>query len=181
MCEKIPYGYCKCGCGQKTRIAPYKRTDMGWTKGEPIDFISGHNMRGRNMEKSNPWKGGMRINGQGYKMIYIPDHERSDQSGYVKYHIFIAEKALGKNLHSKAVVHHHSKEQFVICEDQKYHMLLHLRARAMEVCGHVDWRKCNFCKKYDAPENLFISLNHGSVRHRSCYNEYQKNKKEKVK
>lgn len=40
--SNIPYGYCHCGCGQKTRIA--ERTDRtnGWVKGEPKRFINGH-------------------------------------------------------------------------------------------------------------------------------------------
>lgn len=41
---EIPYGYCHCGCGQKTRIAPYSRKECGWTIGQPIKFIRGHNV-----------------------------------------------------------------------------------------------------------------------------------------
>ena len=43
--ETIPYGYCHCGCGQKTTIASYPRPEFGWVKGEPIRFLSGHNGR----------------------------------------------------------------------------------------------------------------------------------------
>ena len=34
--------YCECGCGQKTRIAPYSRSDRGWIGGQPVRFVSGH-------------------------------------------------------------------------------------------------------------------------------------------
>lgn len=41
--QNIPYGYCQCGCGQKTRIAPQSHTREGWVKGEPLRYIQGHN------------------------------------------------------------------------------------------------------------------------------------------
>lgn len=40
--DEIPYGYCRCGCGQKTRIAHQSSTQLGWIKGEPIKYILGH-------------------------------------------------------------------------------------------------------------------------------------------
>lgn len=36
---------CKCGCGKKTRIAPFNLKRLGWVSGEPVDYIRGHNMR----------------------------------------------------------------------------------------------------------------------------------------
>jgi hypothetical protein len=40
--QQIPYGYCHCGCGQKTKIAPYTRSKRGWIKGEPMLFVNRH-------------------------------------------------------------------------------------------------------------------------------------------
>lgn len=42
---EIPYGFCKCGCGQKTNVAPQRRFSCGrWmVKGEHYDFVLGHN------------------------------------------------------------------------------------------------------------------------------------------
>lgn len=34
---------CECGCGQPAPIAKRTRTKMGWFKGRPLRFISGHN------------------------------------------------------------------------------------------------------------------------------------------
>lgn len=50
-------------------------------------------------------------------------------------HRLRAERALGKPLPGKVVVHHadgskHPNAQLVICQDQAYHMLLHARMRA---------------------------------------------------
>lgn len=38
----IPYGYCKCGCGQRTGIAKRNRPEIGHVKGEPLVYILGH-------------------------------------------------------------------------------------------------------------------------------------------
>lgn len=47
--QEIPYGYCHCGCGQKTAIAT--RTDKrdGTIAGQPKRYVHGHNGR-------RPWK-----------------------------------------------------------------------------------------------------------------------------
>lgn len=38
----IPYGYCHCGCGQKTNIYKHTHVDRGQFKGQPSQFIKGH-------------------------------------------------------------------------------------------------------------------------------------------
>lgn len=43
--NEIPYGYCHCGCGQKTKIVEETNRAKGWIKGEPKRFINGHNAR----------------------------------------------------------------------------------------------------------------------------------------
>jgi len=40
--NEIPYGYCRCGCGQKTKIAERTSTRKGWIKGEPQPFVRNH-------------------------------------------------------------------------------------------------------------------------------------------
>lgn len=39
---EIPYGYCHCGCGQKTKIARKNRSKYGQVKGEPLRYINLH-------------------------------------------------------------------------------------------------------------------------------------------
>lgn len=43
----IPYGYCHCGCGQKTKLARQTAKMYGWRKGKPHRFVLGHGNRRR--------------------------------------------------------------------------------------------------------------------------------------
>lgn len=167
--EIISEGYCHCGCGQKTRLAPCSDKRRGWINGHPLKFIVGH----------APHKNcnGTVVSKDGYLYIKQPNHHRANSNGYVPEHVLIAEKALGKPLPLKAVVHHikgnTTGKELVICQDQAYHLLLHRRARALKACGHANWLRCPFCKQYDDPENLALSRNGNHGRHRSCASKYQ--------
>lgn len=120
------------------------------------------------------WRGG-KTTINGYPAIYTPDHPRAQGVGYVKEHILKAEKALGKPLPSKAEVHHFNMSRnsgpLIICENKKYHRLIHVRTKALEACGHASWRKCWICKQYDSPENLSILAS--NTRHKKCYSDYE--------
>ena len=41
----IPYGYCHCGCGQKTNIAKITNRKCGHEKGKPYTYLLGHAIR----------------------------------------------------------------------------------------------------------------------------------------
>lgn len=41
----VPYGYCYCTCGEKTKVARYTQTSCGWVKDEPLRFIFNHHRR----------------------------------------------------------------------------------------------------------------------------------------
>jgi hypothetical protein len=38
----IPYGYCHCGCGEKTKISPWNVKRYGFIAGQPRQFLRGH-------------------------------------------------------------------------------------------------------------------------------------------
>ncbi len=53
MTAGIPYGYCHCGCGQRTNPAPKTSARNGWIEGEPLKFVLYH--RGRKpLDPPNP-------------------------------------------------------------------------------------------------------------------------------
>ena len=175
--SKIPYGFCQCGCGEKTKISPINSTRLGWTKGEPIQYINFHYNRAAKGEKNSRWKGG-NVDCVGYRAVKAYGHPRN-HNNYVLEHILKAEKALGKPLPPGVHVHHangtRDSGELVICQDAAYHKLLHQRMRAKAACGHVHWRKCEYCKRYDEPTKLHIGKGH--VYHHACVNEYKRKRK----
>lgn len=146
-------GYCQCGCGRKTTIIRQNNSSRDLIKGMPRRYIHGHN----------------NANHRKYPTRKVLGHPRSNPSGYVQEHILLAEKALGKPLPAKAVVHHHTPDQLAICQDQAYHLFIERRTRAYRACGHADWRKCWICKQWDDPKNLYIQPNKSQANHRHCH------------
>jgi hypothetical protein len=43
--DNIPYGYCRCGCGEKTRISEINHKHHGYVKGQPRYYVNGHRHR----------------------------------------------------------------------------------------------------------------------------------------
>lgn len=86
------------------------------------------------------WNGGKTISSGGYRHIKAPGHPRANKGGYVPEQILVAEKALGKYLPARALVHHvngvrtdNRNANLVICEDASYHGFLHQRARSLRI------------------------------------------------
>jgi hypothetical protein len=112
--------------------------------------------------------------GQYYKKVTFQPYKTMDL------HRFLATKALGKLLSSKAQVHHMEAKKnggmLVICEDAAYHRILHIRQKAYEVTGDVLKRKCTFCKQWDGPENLAKFARPGEhYYHKNCRKQYRHN------
>ncbi len=141
---------CQCGCGSPVTIH----------YGKPRRFITGHGSK-RGTE-SPRWKGGRKVSKLGYVLVYTPEHPRA-AGGYVREHVLIVDRALGKPLDVKHPVHHvdgngenNANTNLVVCEDQAYHMLLEQRTRALLACGDANALKCRFCGDYDVRANLVI-------------------------
>jgi len=123
--------------------------------------------------KHHNWNGGKSVKRQGYVMVKSPNHPRASR-GYVFEHILIAEKVLGHPLPRGVVIHHHpsikNATDLIICESDAYHRVLHQRMRALNACGHSNWRKCKYCKQYDQPQNVSNSY------HKVCAIQYERNR-----
>jgi len=183
MNEEIPYGYCHCGCGQKTTIFSFNSSTKGIIKGQPKKFLPFHNLRLFTKQRTSQhhnWKGGTVISSDGYVSILMPEHPRAWGCGYVKEHILIAEKALGKPLPFSARIHHANGTKtgpLVICENEQYHQYLHYRMRAYRACGHANWWRCGICKQWDKPENLHTNPKGKQPYHRICAHNYHLKRK----
>jgi hypothetical protein len=129
------------------------------------------------------------------KELYRPDHPNARKNGVIAEYRLRAATALGRPLPAGVEVHHY-KEELVICEDESYHKLLHVRQGAFEGCGDPHKRKCNCCKCYDDLSNLVEEFTwkinaqrdrisgYPHYHHRSCKADYdrrrwQRRKKER--
>lgn len=53
--DTIPYGFCHCGCGQKTPLSTQTNKNRGLVKGEPVRYLTGHQVRKhRQLPPPNP-------------------------------------------------------------------------------------------------------------------------------
>ncbi len=169
-------GYCECGCGGRTRIAKMNSAAKGWVKGRPLRYMLGHTKFGPPLRpqprpcracgsaftptskqvrrgigvycstqcSSDARRTGLRLMKHGYVM-----------TGHKYVHVALAEAALGRPLPAKAHVHHvngnradNSRGNLVICQDAKYHGLLHVRARVLAAGGDPNCERiCSSCKR----------------------------------
>ena len=108
-----------------------------------------------------------------HKKMRIPDHPYCTKDGKVYAHRLKVEKVIGRYLTPKEQIHHHynadGSATLVLCPNKTYHSLLHIREKALRMCGNANWRKCVFCKQYDDPKNLTIST---GIYHKECANKY---------
>ena len=182
----VPEWWCRCECGNEKPVVGsqlrYERSrSCGcWQKELARASLS------KPGEASLGWKGG-KSGDKIYHAFRMPEHPHANAQGFVREHIFVAEKALGKSLPLGAVVHHadenrknNANNNLVICQNHAYHKLLHRRMRALRGCGNPNWAKCKFCKEWDDPKNLWVwQGNHFAAHHNRCHNEYQRHKKQR--
>ncbi len=43
--KSIPFGFCHCGCGQRTRVPKWNCSFYGYKSGVPLRYVRGHNQR----------------------------------------------------------------------------------------------------------------------------------------
>ena len=52
------------------------------------------------------WKGGKKLNSQGYLLVYSPNHPFQDNQGYVREHRLVMEDKIGRYLSRTETIHH---------------------------------------------------------------------------
>jgi hypothetical protein len=90
-------------------------------------------------------------------------------------HVIVAERVFGKRLPLSAVVHHvnenrkdNSCSNLVICQDQAYHLLLHVRKRIYDAGGNPNTDKiCSRCKTPKPLTEFHLAPTNGDGRR--CY------------
>lgn len=121
---------CKCGCGELLS----ERDKYGFKR----YWIKAHINKGKeNRGSNNPgWKGGRYLDRYGYVGIKNLYHPRTSGNGYVKEHILVMEKHLGRYLERKEVVHHingnrqdNRIENLMLFENQGKHLKHHLSSQ----------------------------------------------------
>lgn len=55
---------------------------------------------------SRRWNGGLRKNSNGYILIYKPNNQSADKSGYIREHRYIVEQYIGRKLKPSEIIHH---------------------------------------------------------------------------
>jgi hypothetical protein len=100
---------------------------MPYKPAKPCDCGCGRLVRGSYAPGHRPVVGYRSVGGRAVKRL----------------HVLRAERALGRRLPAGAIVHHADGSKrddapLVICQDQKYHALLHMRMRAKLAGGNPD-------------------------------------------
>jgi len=67
---KTAAGVCQCGCGQSTQIPVRNDAAKGWTKGQPLKFIKGHNLKLRSALSEDEKKERRRRYNANYRTTY---------------------------------------------------------------------------------------------------------------
>lgn len=96
--DEIGYGYCHCGCGEKTNLTPHSQKKKGLKKGEPYKYIVGHCRRRKDTY-------GL-LNAQGYIILMNVDHPNATPKRTILEHRLVMATHLGRPLTSNEVVHH---------------------------------------------------------------------------
>lgn len=108
--KTIPYGYCQCGCGEKTTVPTKTDRHAGMVRGRPMRYIRGHATRRdpvdcfwEKVNKDGPngcWEWTGWISTEGYGGFQTPKRPRGPRSTYA--HRFSYELLVGpipKGLH----------------------------------------------------------------------------------
>jgi hypothetical protein len=103
-------------------------------------------------------------------------------------HIIAASNAYGGKLPLKSRVHHfdcdyrnYKNNNLVVCNDDAYHRLIHIRTSAFNICGNANYRKCDFCKVWDDPSNMTKIKGRATYYHKKCNTKHHAERRLRLK
>ena len=91
-------------CSRECRYE-WNKTQVGHWKGKKMPFYARPNKKIKGSDNPH-WKGGRRVDKDGYILIQAPEHPYRDIDGYVREHRLVMEQSLGRFLNPVEVVHH---------------------------------------------------------------------------
>lgn len=108
----------------------------------------------QNRGKDNVRYRGPQKSREGYVLIpQVEGNPRARRDGSVLEHTLVAERVIGHYLPPNAVVHHVNEARWdnrpnnlVICQDERYHRLLHVRMKRKETFGSPNLKQCEKCR-----------------------------------
>jgi hypothetical protein len=153
--EEIPYGYCHCGCGQKTKISDKTCNAWGHVQGEPRKWLQGHATRKRkpgDTEKraTKPKKPGKKpVNKQaGATDMSYPPVENYKDVETVAYRKFIIDfGALNDSDELRAVLEKRAAENLRTIDAQATWEVVQVMRSLMESKTLVAQKKLSFVSK----------------------------------
>jgi len=88
-----------------SKIAKQKGFGL-WMIGKKASLKTREKMKLRKGEKASHWKGGRKIDKDGYIYIFQPNHPFCNNVGYIFEHRFVIEQKLGRYLEPEERAHH---------------------------------------------------------------------------
>ena len=126
----------------KTFLAIYKKAySLNLKRDDDIKFLN--RSKSKKREKSSNWNGGIRKTNKGYVQLLMPEHKRSNKSGYVMEHIVVYEKATGIEIPQNCCVHHLNG----IKNDNRIENLCMMTSSAHTIYHHTGRKRSEKTKK----------------------------------
>lgn len=132
--SNIPAGYCQCGCGQKTNLAPYSSKRKGWKKGEPLKYYGRHRTPGSRAPKP-PKPKIRRSHHAKHKTSYVFESNFLDK--------FVdSEAALGQEVSGREYIVKSGEGRLLVAlVDDVHQSVIRLRKKKLKVQdGRAKWR-----------------------------------------
>ena len=94
---------------------------------------------------ADPFHPGYLITHNRYKMLHCPEHPQCDSKGYVREHILIVERVLGRYLRDGEIVHHQNEDTL---DNRPENLVITTRAQHIRLHNPLAarWAKRDLCK-----------------------------------